>query len=169
MHLARRLAIFVLLVAACGQAAAQFGGKRRGGTDSDDRRSRQSPGGESSEVTRLSASDLIRMNLTNTRMTLKLSPEQDIAWRPYEAKVLDLLSDLSRGFNAPGGEDAIRQIDRRVDLARNRLTAMEDLSDAARKFYATLSKEQKAVADQMIPGTVPALYAGAAPPTAARG
>lgn len=39
---------------------------------------------------------------------------------------------------------------------------MEELSEAAKKLYATLSSEQKTVADRMIPGTVPALYAGQA-------
>ena len=55
---------------------------------------------------------------------------------------------------------AIQQIERKVDTVRNRLTAMEDIADAAGKLYAGLNKEQKAVADQLLPGTLPALYSG---------
>ncbi len=163
MSRVRIVLVSLLLLSACGQALAQFGGMRRGGMDGGEGRSRQGPGGELSDVTRLSTNDQIRMQLTSARLALKLAPEQDAAWQAYENKVVDLLSDLSRGASAPTGEDALKQIDRKVDLARNRLAALEELSEAAKKLYATLSSEQKTVADRMIPGTVPALYAGQAP------
>jgi hypothetical protein len=76
--------------------------------------------------------------------------------------VVALLDDLSRNAQAPGGENALQQIDRKVDTVRNRLTAMEDLLDAAKKLYAALSDGQKEMADRMLPGTVPALYSGQA-------
>jgi len=43
---------------------------------------------------------------------------------------------------------------------RNRLAAMEDIADAASQLYAVLSPEQRKVADDLLPTTVPALYSG---------
>jgi hypothetical protein len=159
-----RCVAFLLMLALSAQAIAQFGGSRRGGQDGGDRRSRGPAGGEPSESARLGANDQVRMNLATTRLTLKLTPEQDALWQAYAAKVVDLLSDLGRGVTVPAGEDAVRQIDRRVDVVRNRLAAMEDIAEAARSFYAALSAEQKQVADQMMPGTLPALYGAPAAP-----
>jgi len=152
----RRLLLPLFLLAACGQVAAQMGGGHRGGES----RSRQAPGGEPSEVTRMSPNDQVRMQLNGVRSALRLSPEQGAAWQAYEDRVIELLEDMARVAESPAGEGALKQIDRKVDLARNRLAALEDLADAAKKLYASLNSEQKATADRMLPGTVPALYAG---------
>ncbi len=160
----RLVLVFLLLAAVCAPAAAQFGGMKRGGGDSGSGRSR--PGDDMSGVTRMSANDQIRMQITDTRLALKLEPAQNAAWQAYEDRVIGLLADLSRGAGTAAGGDATKQIDLKVDLARNRLAAMEELSEAAKKLYAGLSAEQKSVADRMLPGTVPALYAQ---PSAFRG
>jgi len=154
----RSLVLSLALLAACGQAWAQSGGSHRGGEG----RSRQAPGGEASEATRMSPNDQVRMQLNGVRSALKLTAEQGAAWQSYEDRVVELLEDMARVAESPAGEGALKQIDRKVDLARNRLSALEDLSDAAKKLYASLSSEQKATADRMLPGTVPALYAGQA-------
>lgn len=154
----RSLLLSLALLAACGQASAQSGGPHRGGEG----RARQGPGGEPPEVTRMSPNDQVRMQLNGVRSALRLSPEQGAAWQVYEERVIELLEDMARVAESPAGEGALKQIDRKVDLARNRLAAIEDVSDAAKKLYASLSSEQKATADRMLPGTVPALYAGQA-------
>ena len=58
------------------------------------------------------------------------------------------------------GGSALVQIESRIDIVRNRLTAMEDVSDAAKRLYAGLTAEQRAIADGLLPGTVPTLYTG---------
>ena len=156
----RTAVISVALLTACASVLAQYGGARRGGAEGREGRSRQGAVGEMSETTRMTANDQIRMQLTGARNALKLAAEQGPAWQDYENRVIALLDDLSRGASMPSGEGALKQIDRKVDLARNRLAAMEDLSDAAGKLYAILSSAQKTVADRMLPGTVPVLYAG---------
>lgn len=93
---------------------------------------------------------------------LKLRPEQQAAWLDYQDKIGALNADLSRS-NSDGvsaSSSALRQIDRKVDVVRNRLTALEDILDAAKRFYQQLDQPQKAVADQLLAGTVPALYSG---------
>jgi hypothetical protein len=112
------------------------------------------------EVTTMSANDQARLQLSNTHVALKLTPEQAPAWQAYENKVVDLLDDLSRGIHpAEGG--ALKQINARVDVVRNRLTAMEDIADAATKLYGVLTEEQKSTADRMLAATLPTLYSGA--------
>lgn len=163
-----RLAILSLvLLTACGQALAQFGGMRRGGGDSGTR-NRSDSSGELSGVTRISANDQIRLQMTDFRLALKLAPEQNPLFDAYQSKVFDLLSDLSRGGSTPSEEPAPKQIDRKVDTVRNRLAAMEELSDAAKKLYAALNDEQRKIADRMLAGTVPTLYSGL-PDAAQRG
>ena len=154
-----RLLLALLLAFASAQAQAQFGGGRHGGSGSG---SRQNAGSEPSEVTRMTPNDQVRMQLNSVRSALRLSPEQNAAWQAYEDRVIELLEDMARVAEPPAGEGALKQIDRKVDVVRNRLAALEDLSDAARKLYASLSSDQKIVADRMLPGTVPALYSGQA-------
>jgi hypothetical protein len=154
----------LLLAAVCGQAAAQHGG-RRGGTDGD--RTRQESA-RRDEVTAMNPNDQARMQLTNVRSALKLTPEQASVWQAYENRVVGLLDDLSRGVNQPPGGNALKQIDSRIDVVRNRLTAMEDIAEAANKLYVSLSDEQKSMADRMLAGTLPALYSGTPGRTEAR-
>jgi hypothetical protein len=146
-----------LSLAAMGEAGAQLGGSgggmgRRGGGGGSPRDS----GGERSEATRLSANDQIRMQLTNTRLALKLSSEQNPAWQSYEDKVIGLISEQPQS----PGDGAVKQIDRNAELLRGRLAAMQDLAYAAKDLYAILSDDQKAVAERMLGATVPPAYAG---------
>jgi hypothetical protein len=146
-----------LSLAALGEARAQLGGSgggmgRRGGGGGSPRDS----GGERSEVTRLSANDQIRMQLTNTRLALKLTAEQNPAWQHYEDKVIGLISEQPQSAS----DSAVKQIDRNAELLRGRLAAMQDLGYAAKDLYAILSDDQKAVAERMLGATVPPAYAG---------
>jgi LTXXQ motif family protein len=146
---------------AAGEAGAQFGGGVPGGgmgRRGSDSRSRDS-GGERSEVTRLSANDQVRMQLTDVRLALKLAPEQNAFWQAYEDKVVGLLAEQPQRTGTSSGESAVKQIDRNADVLRSRLGATQDLSDAAKKLYAILSDEQKTVADRMLAATVPPAFA----------
>jgi hypothetical protein len=150
----------LLMLAMGGQAIAQSGGAHRRGADAPrGDRPREDAGGERPEATRMDPNDP-RTQLARVSRALKLTPAQAALWQAYEDSVLELLSDLNRTATTPPGEDAVHQIDRKVDTVRNRLAALEDLSDAAKKLYASLSGEQKELADRMLPGTVPALYSG---------
>lgn len=149
--------VFLLLLSACGQASAQFGGSRRGSADSGGSSRSKSGGDDLSGVTRMSANDQIRMQLTSARLAIKLTPGQNPLFQAYENRVIGLLTDLGRGMDTPQGEETLRLIDRRVEQARNRLAAVEEIADAARKLYAVLAPEQKEAADRTLPGTVPSL------------
>ena len=150
----RTVLVLLLAVTLCAEATAQY--SRRG-----------APGGGSrpesiprDEVTTMSANDYARLQLSNTRLALKLTPDQAPAWQVYENRVVDLLDDLARGGNTPQGS-ALKQIDARIDVVRNRLTALEDIAGAAVKLYGVLTEEQKSAADRMLAATLPTLYSGA--------
>jgi hypothetical protein len=138
----------LLMLAMGGQAIAQSGGERP-------------------EATRMDPNDP-RTQLARVSRALKLTPAQAALWQAYEDSVLELLSDLGRTATVPPGEDAVHQIDRKVDTVRNRLAALEDLSDAAKKLYASLSGEQRELADRMLYSGQPVPSRGEGRPPGAR-
>ena len=101
---------------------------------------------------------------------LRLAPEQRNAWNTYRDRVLRLAEDAQRSARtALGGELAAPQrLDRLADVARDRLTAMEDIVDAGKQLYAVLTPGQKIVADRRMAVPVMAL-AGVEPAGAGGG
>lgn len=104
----------------------------------------------------------IEQQLDNVRYQLKLRPEQENAWQSYQEKVGALVADQLRPAPREPQENgsALRQIDRKTDVVRNRLAAMEDIADAAHHLYEKLDEQQRATADRLLAATVPALYSG---------
>lgn len=91
---------------------------------------------------------------------LRLQPDQDNAWRAYAGKVRAYAADLARERAQPmrtsdGGTNALVQIDRLVNIERNRLTAMEDIASVARVFYDGLTPEQRILADARMAAIIP--------------
>jgi hypothetical protein len=99
--------------------------------------------------------------LALARARLNLSTPQEPAWNAYADAIGALLADLSRESPQPAGGNAVHRIDRRVDVARNRYAALENVADAMRALYSQLDDGQKRMADRVLPGTVPSLAAGA--------
>ena len=146
------------LVCASGIVFAQ---SRRG--DGDDAKQLRSAPTSASEA-QARASDQAHQQLNQARTAIRITPAQGALFDTYQDRVVALLEDMSRGVPpATVGESAIKQIDRRVDLLRNRLAAFEDVSDAARRLYAALTPEQKETADRVLLGTLPALYLQTSP------
>jgi hypothetical protein len=93
---------------------------------------------------------------------LKLTPAQQPAWQSYADKVQALASDLARersraqaGAQAGAQLNALQQIDRTLDTARNHLTGLEDIAAAAKTLYESLTSEQKSVADSKLAKIIP--------------
>ena len=76
-----------------------------------------------------------------------------------------MFSDSRRDAGVSAGGNALNQIDRRVTAEQSRAAAMEQLSNAAKKLYSTLTDEQKRVADRMLASTVPVASLGLATPS----
>jgi len=116
------------------------------------------------------ATDLVEYRLELFQEDLKLAPGQEKAWISYADKVRALTSDISRergrGQAMDGQMNALQQMDHAVDVARDRLTALEDIAAAAKVLYGSLTPEQKMLADSRFATIVP-LIAGSAPGGAA--
>jgi hypothetical protein len=138
----KRATLALILAAAATPALGQYGGRRRGmGKGGDDERSMDKGGGEP----RVNALEVTAHELHED---LKLTPVQEPLWETYLEKVRALGNDIARertrgtlGSNLPA------KIDRVVDTARNRLTALEDIAQAAKDLYARLTPEQQPAAD----------------------
>ncbi len=102
--------------------------------------------------------------LDRLKASLKITPEQEIVWQAYEDKVNALMADMNtRPVAPPENQTALQKVDQTVDIARDRLTAMEDIAVAAKALYAMLSNEQKTIADQRLAGTLPQFYSEGGP------
>lgn len=105
--------------------------------------------------------DNLQTQLQTTAEALKLTPTQAVLWDAYQEKVGALMADQMKlqPYRARR-QNAMQQIGQKVETVRNRLTAMEEIQEAASKLYGSLDEKQKAIADQTLPQTVPALYSG---------
>lgn len=144
--------IFIpVLLAACASGPDGRGGPGGGrGGDIDG-----PPGGGASSVVAQ-----IQDQLQVTAEALKLAPKQAILWDAYVEKISALMADQMKLQPYRAKQTAMQQIAEKVDTVRNRLTAMEEIQEAASKLYGALDENQKKTADQMLPGTLPALYSG---------
>lgn len=132
----KRAALALFIAAAATPALAQFGGRRREGRPMD-----KGGGGEPHVNT-------LEVTAEELHEDLKLTAEQEPLWQAYIDKVRALGNDLARErARRPAQANVQQQIDRILDTARNRLTALEDIAQAAMALYARLSPEQQPAAD----------------------
>jgi hypothetical protein len=151
----RALALSLASLALCVSVQAQQGGHHR----RKDPAAADAP--DADAPMRHSLIEEFSAHLADVQQRLKLEPRQLAAWDLYSQRVQALMQDLLRGTAPlPENEPAPRQIDRRVDVVRNRLAAMEDIADAARALYAQLDEGQRKRADEILPTTLPTLYSG---------
>jgi len=166
---ARWISLVAFACAACVAAAdvmAQFGGggmggggmgggKSRGGGSRDQQQQQQAKPAASPET----GVNMLEQTIEELRIDLKLQPTQVPAWETYVAKARLLASDITRErmqTTASTQNSALKLIDRSVDAARNRLTALEEIGDAGKAFYALLTPEQQVVADPRLAALMPA-------------
>jgi hypothetical protein len=112
----------------------------------------QGPGGEARVLSQMSADEQARGQLQELEEDLKLAAAQRAAWTTYATRVQQLADDVARNRNAlrfPKGPAPV-QLDFVTETLRNRLTAVEDIMDAGKALYATLTSGQKAIADDRL-------------------
>ena len=149
----RRAGFGLLLAGVTTAALAQFSGRRgrRGGDD-------QKKGGEEPRVNQ------IEVTLHEFHEDLKLTDAQEPAWESYVAKLRALARDVARESRPrPAQLDLVQRIDRIVDSARNRLTALEDIAQSAKALYAGLTPEQQKMADPRLANIIAMPLAGRSP------
>ena len=167
--------IAVLLSAASIALAQSPSGGTRGGT-----------GGASGSTSRLpeskgdrrvidapvSLQGQAQMQLSELQEELRLTPAQQGSWGAYSDRVLKLADDIARtrfaARRTASGESALQQFESLADVARNRMTAVEEIAEAGKALYAGLSPDQKRIADRRLaPIALQLAGAGTVAPTAA--
>ncbi len=144
-----------LLAGITSAALAQFGGARRGRRSGGDD---QKKGGEEPRVNQ------IEVTLHEFHEDLKLAAQQEPAWESYAEKLRALARDVARESRSrPAQLDLVQRIDRIVDSARNRLTALEDIAQSAKALYAGLTPEQQKMADPRLANIIAMPLAGRSP------
>jgi hypothetical protein len=156
--------LMVVMAAAAASAMAQIrggvpGGGSRGSRDGQGGYGRdQRPGGEQGPAIQEDAVSLTEYRLQLLREDLRLTPEQQLPWKAYADKVIALAADLSRErgrLQTTLQMKALPRIDQSVDVARNRLTALEEIASAAKALYGQLAPEQQSLADTRLATTLP--------------
>jgi hypothetical protein len=93
--------------------------------------------------------------LSAVRSRLNLSAGQAVFWQDYESKVVLLLEDVKRAKAVRAGGTAVQRIGQAVGIAQSRYTGMEDIFESAKRLYSVLQDDQKRIADDLLPTTVP--------------
>ncbi len=144
----RRAAVATLVVAAA--ASAQPGG---GDPRSIAGKMSRPPGMARDDARAAGANlaELVNIRLSQLEEDLNLTPSQLAPWNAYRDRVIRMLDDTRRGNRLMATETtAPKRLDGLNDVARNRLAAVEDIVDAGKALYATLTPEQQAIADRRL-------------------
>ena len=156
--------------AAALPASAQIGMPGGGGRRGGGRGSGQGNSGQSADKGAAGPAptgiDQFEATVDELRSDLHLTGPQQPGWDAYLGKVRALAGDVQRErtqarIASAEAMSAPQRIDRAVDSARNRLAALEEISDSAKALYASLSPEQKAVADARLPNLITLAAGGA--------
>jgi hypothetical protein len=136
----KKRTMLALLAAAPAAAFAQMGGRRRG----DKGGAGGAKGGGAPQINPLEAT------LGEFEIDLKLTADQQKAWNAYADGIRALQRDIARDRAPRASEaqlDLAKRLDRAADVARDRLTAVEDIVDSAKGLLKTLTPEQRTMAD----------------------
>src|SRR5258708_3935220 len=138
----------IVLAAAALMAATQAWGQMPGGAGSGRGSrggdpSRTGLGNRSADADTMMTTNLVAIvqyRLDQLEEDLRLVPDQRRAWLAYRERVQRMAEDAQRAARAALSEElqAPKRLDRLADIARDRLTAIEDIVDAGKALYATL-------------------------------
>lgn len=152
----RALVLGVAVTSFASLGHAQFGGGAAGGGRRG-RGAEQAPGAHATEqpLSSEARASQIREQLYDLRVRLAITPEQSPLWDSFDAKAWDwALGKSSARPIDPDGLTAVQAIDRKVAAFRSDARRMDEVGEAVRKLYASLTEEQRQVADRFLPPAV---------------
>jgi hypothetical protein len=152
--------LVVVALLAAGSACAQIGssggparggGAGAGGPDTS-HVPRPKPIAAPEAMEPITLQSTVQYRLELLEEDLRIRPEQQKAWANYRDRILKLAEDAQRSTRTAltGDLSAPQRLDRLGDIARDRLTAIEDIVDAGKQLYAVLTPGQQGVADRRI-------------------
>lgn len=153
--------IGIIAVSITLEAFAQYGGGAQGGGMRGNRGRPDGAAREPRPPVRDNSPEQIEDRLGMLEEDLHLAPNQLAAWQACADKVTAYAADIGREqTRGPAGAaslNSLQLIDHAVDVARNRLTALEDIAAAARALYGTLTGQQKSIVDPRLANIVSSL------------
>ena len=169
-----KLILVLAMLAASSVAQAQFPGGGAGGGGGGMGRGAGGMGGPPGRAPPVDTSASIgspgrasdmQADIIGLRDDLQLTKDQQASFDAYIERLFSLAGDIQRSqfaMRSPPNADSRgpQQFDQLVDIARNRLTAVEEVAEAGRALYARLSPEQKMVADRRLVAIAVPLLAG---------
>ena len=109
------------------------------------------PKGDDARTVNANLPELVNIRLSQLEEDLQITAAQMPLWKTYRSRVMDMLEDAKRGARVSASETtAPKRFDALADMARNRLTAVEEIVDAGKALYASLTPAQKEVADRRL-------------------
>ena len=142
----------LMLAIATADVSAQMGSRRGSGRVGADRAAKAQEKPQESV-------DQLALILAELQEDLKLTANQHAAWDAYARNVEALASDLARERGRTKEVmqmKVLQRLDHAVDVARDRLTAVEDIVAAAKKLSAGFTPEQRSVADPRLASAIAA-------------
>lgn len=127
-------------------------GSGRRGRNADAPASRPVDDGASNPATQAAR---IREKLYDLRLRLQLRPEQSALWNNFYARAWDWSIRLTLVHASTEGQSAVQVLLQRTTDAQDRAARFQEINDAVDRLYASLTPEQRDVADQDLPSTVP--------------
>jgi hypothetical protein len=130
-----------------------MGGGMRGQTRGPDKKPEAAP------IVRRNLVDEIDDRLYMFEGTLRLTSEQQPVWERYADSVRAAAKDVARERDRGELQEKVpvlARLERTVEASRNRFTALEDVTTAARALYDTLSPPQRELCDPRL-ATIPGL------------
>jgi len=107
--------------------------------------------GDDARMVNANLPELVALRMSQLEEDLQITATQMPLWKTYRARVMDMLEDTKRGPRVSASETtAPKRLDALADMSRNRLTAVEDIVDAGKALYASLTPAQKEVADRRL-------------------
>jgi hypothetical protein len=126
--------------------------------------------GAASAVAPLNLGAFVQVQLDLLEDELKLAAAQRGAWTAYAERVGKFADDVVRSqfearaaTTAQATGTAPEQLGQIADRMRSRLLAVDEIVALGTAFYATLTPEQKVIADLRLSQTVATLITGATP------
>lgn len=125
-------------------------------------------GGRRARKPQAEATPSLEITLHELHEDLKLRPDQEPLFDAYADKVRAFAQDVSRERQrqktaGTTRASVIERIDRVLDTMRNRLTAEEDIAQAAKTLYARLDSGQQLAADPRLASVMLMPLGGATP------
>jgi hypothetical protein len=109
------------------------------------------PKGDDARVVNANLPELVAIRLSQLEEDLQFTSAQLPLWKTYRSRVMEMVEDAKRGARVSASETtAPKRLDALADMARNRLTAVEDIVDAGKALYASLTPAQQEVADRRL-------------------